>query len=536
MEELRAEILFVDDSGELSAAAEPGIAGVGANLRRAANLADAQRRIHEHHIDLVVLGAKALSEPAERLSMFSQSLRQRGGMLAISGAEGDAEQMRQGMELGARQFLPWPAADAQILGERLYACLELCRQEAGPGEQALDSKAFKRLNAEIEDLRRRLMEQIRSFEGSQETFYLDLSRMMTIISNIMDGIVFVDRSESITLMNPVAEELLGMKAFLAIGKRIDDVEEDGELVDALVRDYRAVQTEGDQCRTVEVHSNDQDLRYIKVNTSRVLDYKGDFAGTLTVLQDITNEYKSDQLKNQYLSIVAHELRTPLTGIKTFSTMMSKGSLGDLTEHQKNAVESIREQSIRLEHQIDKLINLGYLDSNDYAQDPEVMSIRDLVEAAAQPFELAAKDAGVELCVELDVGDECVKVDRTDIKRALKSLIENAVKFTAEGGRVRISASLAGGRAHFEVADSGIGIDPRYQRRIFEKFFQVEDPLTRHHGGAGLGLFVASGVLEAHDSKIEVRSALGQGATFSFDLPLFDEETATLAASGHASAD
>ena len=110
-------------------------------------------------------------------------------------------------------------------------------------------------------------------------------------------------------------------------------------------------------------------------------------------------------------------------------------------------------------------------------------------------------------------------DRADLRRACQALIENAVKFTPDGGAVQVVIERRGTEVRFVVRDTGIGIDPRYHRRIFEKFFQVEDPLTRHHGGAGLGLFVAKGIVESHGSRIEVQSQLGRGAEFSFALPL-----------------
>ena len=288
-------------------------------------------------------------------------------------------------------------------------------------------------------------------------------------------------------------------------------------------------------RTVEVHHVDEDLLYIKIETSPVLDYRGEYAGAMVVLQDITSEYKSNQLRNQYLSIVAHELRTPLTGIKTFSTLMAQGSLGELTDMQNQAIQSIREQSLRLEHQIDKLINLGNIDANEYAQDPEVLQVRDLIESAAAPFEQVAADSGVRLIVNTEKALGAVEVDRTDVKRALKALVENAVKFTPPDGIVTISAEVEDAHVEFCVKDTGIGINPRYHRRIFEKFFQVEDPLTRHHGGAGLGLFVAQGVLTAHRSRIEVESELGTGTSFRFALPLFEVEIGSDAASELAQA-
>lgn len=377
-----------------------------------------------------------------------------------------------------------------------------------------------RWQVQSEELRRRCKQQAETFRETQQTFYLDLSRMMTIIANIMDGIVFVDRGGNVTLMNPVAEDLLGVKSFVAIGKPLAALQGQRELLQAMQADHGRLTGRKESASTIEVHHGEQDLLYIKCMTSLVHDFRGQPAGTLTVLRDVTAEYKTDQLKNQYLSIVAHELRTPLTGIKTFATMMSKGTLGSLTDAQQRVCESIREQSVRLEHQIDKLINLGNLESADYGQDREAVAIDDFVTGLLLPFEQPARDRHITLTFRSEHADEVLWADRADLRRACQALIENAVKFTRDGGKVEVAIRASGDGLRFHVADDGIGIDPRYQRRIFEKFFQVEDPLTRHHGGAGLGLFVARGIVEAHGSRIDVSSQLGAGADFSFMLPLY----------------
>ena len=343
---------------------------------------------------------------------------------------------------------------------------------------------------------------------------------MTSISNILDGVVFADRNGTVTLLNPAAEDLLGVRAFVAVGRPLRDLQGRAELTTALVAAVERSGTGREAQQTVEVHHSEQDLLYIQCVTSRVNDYRGQPAGTITLLKDVTADYKLDQLKNQYLSIVAHELRTPLTGIKTFSTMMAKGSLGPLTEKQARVVESIREQSLRLEHQIDKLINLGHLESEEYGQDREEFTLAEFASGLLAPFEQPARDRQIALTFQCEGSQsETLWADRADLRRASQALIENAVKFTDDGGAidVRIVRARDGG-LRFVVRDTGIGIDPRYHRRIFEKFFQVEDPLTRHHGGAGLGLFVAKGIIEAHGSRIEVSSRLGQGAEFSFGLP------------------
>lgn len=377
----------------------------------------------------------------------------------------------------------------------------------------------RRLHHQADELRQRFTRQHERFQEQQETYFLDLSRMMTIITNIMDGILFVDRAGNVTLMNPVAEDLLGAKSFVAIGKPITSLQGRSDLLQTIAADHARMATQKEAAQTVEVHHDEQDLLYIKCMTSRVHDYKGQQAGVLTVLRDITAEFKTDQLKNQYLSIVAHELRTPLTGIKTFATMMTKGTLGSLTDRQQRVCESIREQSIRLEHQIDKLINLGNLESADYGQDREVFTVPEFLAGLLVPFEQPARDRRIELSLHVDESEGNLFADRADLRRACQALIENAVKFVRDGGKVAVRIDRSGEGLRFRVRDDGIGIDPRYHRRIFEKFFQVEDPLTRHHGGAGLGLFVAKGIVEAHGSRIEVSSQLGQGADFSFALPL-----------------
>jgi PAS domain S-box-containing protein len=347
---------------------------------------------------------------------------------------------------------------------------------------------------------------------------------MTAISSLMDGVVYTDPAGNVALLNAVAEELVGARSLVAVGKPLRDLAGRPELLQAIGADLGRMAEERETTRTVEVHHQLKDLIYVRCTTSRVHDHRGRPAGAMTVLRDVTDDFKTDQLRNQFLSIVAHELRTPLTGIKTFATMMAKGALGALAERQQRACDSIREQALRLEHQIDKLINLGTLDVAAYGQQKEDFAAKDLVAGLLAPFEEPARERRIALTLAVDGGEELLHADRDDLRRACQALIENAVKFGRDGGKVAVAVERRGDGLRFRVDDDGIGVDPRYHRRIFEKFFQVEDPLTRHHGGAGLGLFVAKGIVEAHGSRIEVESRLGQGASFAFDLPMLVKRT------------
>jgi signal transduction histidine kinase len=501
------------------------VAGPVAAVHAVATETDVPRavtRLGADEIDAVIVGDGLDPDDVERVCRAAAE-HAVPVVLGVAAA-GCTASLERALELGCVGVLP---ADAGH--DRVAAVLAGAKRRRTGNLRAREE--VQRLHFRADELRRRCMQQAERFQESQETFFLDLSRMMTIITNIMDGIVFSDRAGHVTLLNPVAEDLLGTKSFVAVGKALAVIQGRRELLTALAADQERLlsqgQTQKEVVQTVEVHHSEQDLLYIKCITSRVLDYRGQPAGTLSLLKDVTAEFKTDQLKNQYLSIVAHELRTPLTGIKTFSTMMTKGTLGALTERQLRVCESIREQSLRLEHQIDKLINLGNLESADYGQDREVVTVSELVAGLLAPFEQSTRDRRIELSFEVVETDAVLFADRADLRRACQALVENAVKFTPDGGHVHVRiAARPDGQLCFGVRDDGIGVDPRYHRRIFEKFFQVEDPLTRHHGGAGLGLFVAKGIVEAHGSRIEVSSQLGSGADFSFALPMQRQPVAT----------
>lgn len=338
---------------------------------------------------------------------------------------------------------------------------------------------------------------------------------MTGFSDVMDGVVFADREGNLALLNPAAEHLSGVGALTALTRPLRELRGRSELMDAVIEDQAAVGARAP--RVVEIHHSQHDLLYIKVRSSVVRDSQGRPAGVISILEDVTANYKTDQLQNQYLSIVAHELRTPLTGIKTFATMLAKGRLGPLDARQQEVIESIREQSVRLEHQIDKLVNLGFLESQEYARDQQTFDVCEMIRGALTPLLQPAREKALNVTIDLPAEPVPVEADRSDLRRALQALIENAVKFTPAEGQVRVFAEVDGPEVAIGVEDSGIGVEPRYHRRIFEKFFQVEDPLTRHHGGAGLGLFVAQGIVAAHGSRIEVESELGKGAKFVFRL-------------------
>ncbi|MGQ9594905.1 MAG: sensor histidine kinase [Anaerolineae bacterium] len=228
----------------------------------------------------------------------------------------------------------------------------------------------------------------------------------------------------------------------------------------------------------------------------------------------------DQMKANFLATISHELRTPLSYITGYIPMVLEEELGPLTAAQKQALKSAMAGAHRLTRLINDLLDFVSLDQRKLALFFEQVDIRDLIAEAVALCQEAADSRKVLLRTQVAEDVPPVLVDRHSMGRALFHLVDNAVKFTPPGGWVEVRAFRTedGTRVRLEVQDTGIGIDPAHQERIFERFYQVDTSSTRRYGGTGLGLALVKLVVEAHHSQIKVESAPGKGAKFYCDLP------------------
>ena len=393
---------------------------------------------------------------------------------------------------------------------------------AGNREEELTAEVT-RLRRKIEFLERNLKEQVRSQRDSREVFYSDLSRVMAIIDDLMDGIVFTDPAGTVILVNPSAGRILGTPTFVALGKDLASLPANHEILSVLLG-HRTEELDADGLSAeVCVTGGRTGEGHFIVRTSAVYDVQGRLCGNLSLIRDISLRKKTEHLKNQFLSIVAHELRTPLTAIKAFATILSRGIRGEPPEAHRPILDNIVSQTGRLEHEIDKIINLGRLEQSDFAPDLRIAYASDIVRRIVTPFEAQAKEKRIDLSVHDEAGDARVEVDVRDVKRAIAALLENALKFTPDGGTVEVCVRVKDDKVLYEVKDTGIGIAASDQSIIFDKFIQLENPLTRQFGGSGLGLSFAAAIIDAQRSTIEVDSEPGKGSCFRFRIPLVVDE-------------
>jgi signal transduction histidine kinase len=235
------------------------------------------------------------------------------------------------------------------------------------------------------------------------------------------------------------------------------------------------------------------------------------------LQRAYNELNQiDKLKNDFIAIASHELRTPLSVILGYATFLQEEAQGAASEHATHVLNS----AMRMRDLISDLTNLRYLKMGEMELAREHLPLASLFQAAQQDVESLANAKGHMLRVEKPEMNLVVVVDRIKLGMVLTNLLNNAIKFTPPGGKITLSYVRKPQSVWITIKDTGIGIPSDQLTRIFDEFHQVEDHMTRRHGGMGLGLAIAKALVEAHGGRIWAESeGVNRGSTFIINLPV-----------------
>jgi two-component system phosphate regulon sensor histidine kinase PhoR len=359
------------------------------------------------------------------------------------------------------------------------------------------------LNAMREELLRRM-----------ETIATDRSGVLAILTSMVEGVVAVDRSERVVHMNTVAGELLGIGASDALGKRIWEVtrlREVNETLSTAMRDASSARAEA----TLVGGGRD---RVIELNAAPLRDAAGVAAGAVLVLHDVTELRRLEAIRRDFVANVSHELKTPLTAVRGIvETLIDDDAIAP--EKRRHFLARIHDQTLRLSALVNDLLTLSRVESKETPLERVAVDLRELAVQSASDLAAPAQNKGLILETRLPKESLIVVGDREALGQAIANLLDNAVKYTPAGGTIRFSLARAGDRARMEVRDNGIGIEPREQERIFERFYRVDKGRSRDLGGTGLGLAIVRNVVRAHGGEIIVESAPGAGSAFIVLLPL-----------------
>jgi signal transduction histidine kinase len=227
----------------------------------------------------------------------------------------------------------------------------------------------------------------------------------------------------------------------------------------------------------------------------------------------------DRAKTDFVSTVTHELRTPITSVLGYTQMLLRGTGGGLTDQQGRLLGRVESNGLRLQALIEDLLTLSRIEAGTFTLRVDRVDLRDVVARSAEATETLRHGRDLDWVVEPGDVPVVVSGDADQLDRALTNLVTNAVKFTEDSGRVRVSLGTRGEQALLSVEDTGIGIAPAERARLFERFFRSQEAQRRAITGTGLGLSIVRSIVHGHGGTIAVSSEVGRGTRFEVRLPL-----------------
>jgi two-component system phosphate regulon sensor histidine kinase PhoR len=333
------------------------------------------------------------------------------------------------------------------------------------------------------------------------------NRLTAALDSSVDAVLALDVEARVLYANLAAQTLFDRDARTIAGNPVSWLLPDEQIIDAV----RSSRDSGTQTR-IDVERPGR--RYFRVVTSSIT-AGGEWA-VLVVLHDVSDVKRTDQIRRDFVANVSHELRTPLAGIKAVIETLAEGALDDhdvATDFLTRADSEVD----RLIQLVEELLDLSRNESGEVPLQPRETDIERLVLDVAERLRPQAERKHINLDVDVQPTAGIALVDAERIERALINLVQNAVKFTPEGGSVTMSAEGEHGEIILRVRDTGIGIAAAALPRIFERFYKA-DPSRAGRAGSGIGLAIVKHAVEAHGGSVSVESELGAGTTFTVTLP------------------
>src|SRR5258706_1275686 len=336
------------------------------------------------------------------------------------------------------------------------------------------------------------------------------ARRDAILAGMTEGVLAVDHDLRVTFCNAALLRAIGFRGSTYEGLSLLELVRDSGLYELL----RSVVATADPQR-IRLRLSAGNARVFEVQATQLPMHNG--RGAIAIVHDTTELERLEQVRKDFVANVSHELRTPLAGIIGYADTLLDGALDD-QQNKRRFVEIIRTNAVRLSSIASDLLVLSELESGLDPQEPEIISLRGVLDGALITVQSEARQRQVTMVSE---GIETVYVagSRLRLEQALLNLLANAIKFNRPGGEVRVRARLnQDEQVEIQVADTGVGIPSEDLPRIFERFYRVDKARSRQVGGTGLGLSIVEHAVERMNGTVTVESELGKGSKFTLFLP------------------
>ena len=346
-------------------------------------------------------------------------------------------------------------------------------------------------------------------------------RLKTIINCMVNGVMETNRNLEVVLHNPALIRLMGISGLIKKPVPVSRIINDESLINTLKQIVNGKSPENEFV-SQEINIGNNVFRAISAPTLRPdRDLFWTVDGAVTVLEDITAFKQLDQMKTDFVNLVAHELRSPLVAIKQQNNVLLEGLCGPLGEKQHEFVSRGSNKIDALLELINDLLDVAKIEAGKYVQRRVPTDIGQIIEDIVALMESGAKEKGIALSFSLK-NLKPVRADPKNIEEVFNNLISNAINYSPEGGIVTVTARGLGEYVEIKVEDSGVGISPEELPKIFEKFYRAKHPKTREVTGTGLGLAIVKGIVDAHHGTIDVESIMDKGTIFRIRIPVITE--------------
>lgn len=359
-----------------------------------------------------------------------------------------------------------------------------------------------------------LSEQI---EETQDAMEAERNRLDSVLSHMNDGVIATDRRGKVIIINEMAMDLLSVTSEEALGQsilKLLDIEEDYTL-------RKLLEEPGEILIDFAEKEISEDF-ILKVDFSMIRRESGFISGLVCVLHDVTEQEKNEKERRDFVSNVSHELRTPLTSMRSYIEALSDGAWEN-PEVAPSFLKVTLEETDRMIRMINDLLNLSRMDAGNTQLQTEYVNFNELVNFVLDRFDMIVQNEEnprkkYVIKREFTTRALWVEVDTDKIIQVLDNIMNNAIKYSPDGGVITCTLIETHNNVIFSVRDQGLGIPKKDLNKIFERFYRVDKARSRAQGGTGLGLAISKEVMKAHGGDIWVTSEEGRGSAFYISLP------------------
>lgn len=402
-------------------------------------------------------------------------------------------------------------AGAWLAGGVTRSLDELTSAAIRIGEGDLSTRARVAGSDETRELAAALNNMAESLEETRAGLERSAAHLRSILTQMADGVIVVAPDETIQVFNPAAGALLGADPATAVGKRLAEVALHYELAELPRRAMRLRTPAQGEARTSREPS-----RIIAAVAAPIATDSGQTAGAVMTLRDVTEVQRLQQVRQDFVTNAGHELRTPVAAIRSLAETLAQGALTD-PEAAPRFLAQIVQSTENLARLLDDMLVLARLEGAEHEPERGTVDVRAaLVEAAAR-IAPQAQSKSIEVTVAAPEGLQAW-CSEDNLMAALVNLLDNAVKYTPDGGRVEAAAEARDDHVRIAVTDDGPGVPEAHRERIFERFYRVDKGRSRQLGGTGLGLSIVRHAVESDGGRVWVEGPEGGGARFVITLP------------------